>query len=160
FNDDLPYDRFILEQLAADKLSPGSDKRSLTGLGFLTLGGRFMNNPHDIIDDRIDVVCRGLLGLTVGCARCHDHKFDPIPANDYYSLYGVFASCVEPKELPLLAKAERTPEVLAFEEELKKRDQAVADFVAERYAAILKQIRTADAIAAYLSAVAELSSAT
>ena len=71
-------------------------------MGFLTLGRRFLNNIHDIIDDRIDVVTRGLMGLTVSCARCHDHKFDPIPTRDYYSLYGVFASSSEPRELPLL----------------------------------------------------------
>ena len=73
FNDDLPYDRFILEQLAADRL-PLEDRRPLTALGFLTVGGRFMNNPHDILDDRIDVVTRGLMGLTVSCARCQDRK--------------------------------------------------------------------------------------
>lgn len=61
---------------------------------------RFLNNQHDIIDDRIDLVTRGLLGLTVACARCHDHKFDPIPAADYYSLYGIFASSDEPKNEP------------------------------------------------------------
>src|SRR5262249_35068219 len=71
FNDDIPYDQFILQQLAADRLDLGEDKRPLAAMGFLTLGRRFLNNPHDIIDDRIDVVCRGLLGLTVGCARCH-----------------------------------------------------------------------------------------
>ena len=79
FNDDLPYDQFIVQQLAADRLPPGDDKRPLAALGFLTLGRRFLNNQPDIIDDRIDVTMRGLLGLTVACARCHDHKFDPIP---------------------------------------------------------------------------------
>ena len=79
FNDDLPFDRFLVEQLAADRLPQGEPTSDpLAALGFLTLGGRFMNNFHDIIDDRIDVVSRGLMGLTVGCARCHDHKFDPI----------------------------------------------------------------------------------
>ena len=92
FNEDLPYDRFVVEQLAADQLPLGDDKRPLAAMGFLTLGRRFLNNVHDIIDDRIDVVTRGLLGLTVACARCHDHKYDPIPTKDYYSLYGVFAS--------------------------------------------------------------------
>ena len=57
-----------------------------------------MGNVHDVIDDRIDVVCRGLMSLTVTCARCHDHKFDPIPAQDYYSLYGVLASAREPDD--------------------------------------------------------------
>ena len=92
FNRDLPYDQFVRQQLAADQLDLGSDRRPLAAMGFLTLGGHFMNNIHDIVDDRIDVVSRGLLGLTVTCSRCHDHKYDPISQADYYSLYGVFAS--------------------------------------------------------------------
>jgi hypothetical protein len=95
FNEDLPYDQFLIQQLAADRLPQGDDRRSLAALGFLTLGRRFLNDPVLINDDRIDVTCRGLMGLTVGCARCHDHKFDPIPQKDYYSLYGVFASAHE-----------------------------------------------------------------
>jgi len=67
-NADLPYDRFLTEQIAADRL-PGAGGRTLAALGFLSLGGRFMNNRHDVIDDRIDVVTRGLMGLTVTCAR-------------------------------------------------------------------------------------------
>ncbi|HEY2953534.1 MAG TPA: DUF1549 domain-containing protein, partial [Verrucomicrobiae bacterium] len=104
FNDDKPYDRFILEQIAGDKLvSPNaSDRSALAALGFLTLGDHFNGQQHDIINDRIDVVTRGFLGLTVTCARCHDHKFDPIPTQDYYSLHGIFASSIEPKELPVL----------------------------------------------------------
>lgn len=102
FNEDLPYDEFIKEQIAADLMPLGEDKRPLAALGYLTLGRRFVNNIHDIIDDRIDVVCRGTMGLTVACARCHDHKYDPIPTKDYYSLYGVFASSMEPEVEPLL----------------------------------------------------------
>ncbi len=99
-NQDMPYDEFLKRQLAADRL-PGSDDGSqLAAMGFLTLGRRFLNNRHDIIDDRIDVTMRGMLGLTVGCARCHDHKFDPIPTADYYSLYGIFDSSDEPKNEP------------------------------------------------------------
>ncbi len=71
-------------------------------MGFLTLGRLFDNNLHDQIDDRIDTVSRGLLGLTVACARCHDHKYDAISQADYYCLYGVFASSEEPAELPLV----------------------------------------------------------
>jgi hypothetical protein len=70
FNNDLPFDRFIVEQLAADQLPLGDDKLPLAAMGFLTVGRRFGNNQLDIIDDRIDVVSRGLLGLTAGCARC------------------------------------------------------------------------------------------
>ncbi len=74
---------------------------------------------------------RGLQGMTVGCARCHDHKFDPIPSKDYYSLYGVFASSVEPKELPSLGEPEKTPEYLAFAAELQKRQDVVSKFKEE-----------------------------
>ena len=95
FNEDLPFDRFIVEQLAADCLNLGEDRRPLAATGFITVGRRFLNNMHDIIDDRIDVVTRGFLALTVNCARCHDHKFDPVSTRDYYSLYGIFASSKE-----------------------------------------------------------------
>ncbi len=99
-NADMPYDEFLKRQLAADQMPGSDDPGQLAAMGFLTLGRRFLNNPHDIIDDRIDVVSRGLLGLTVSCSRCHDHKFDPISIGDYYSLYGVFASSEEPKNEP------------------------------------------------------------
>ncbi len=93
-------------------------------MGFLTVGRRFLLDQNEIIDDRIDVVSRGLLGLTVTCARCHDHKFDPIPSDDYYSLYGVFASSIEPAELPLLAQPDRaTPESADFARKLKERQR-------------------------------------
>ncbi len=94
FNSDLPYDRFLLLQIAADQLVPPGSP-DLAAMGFLTGGRRFLGVTHDIIDDRIDVVCRTTLGLTVSCARCHDHKYDPIPTEDYYSLYGVFRAADE-----------------------------------------------------------------
>ncbi len=102
FNADLPYDQFVLRQIAGDLVETNDEGRSLAALGYLTVGRRFLNNQQDIIDDRIDVVGRGFLGLTITCARCHDHKFDPIPTDDYYSLYGVFNSCNEPKEPPTI----------------------------------------------------------
>jgi Protein of unknown function (DUF1553)/Protein of unknown function (DUF1549) len=89
FNEDMPYDRFLQLQLAADQLVP-SGSPDLAAMGFVTGGRRFLGVTHDIIDDRIDVITRGTLALTVSCARCHDHKFDPISIEDYYSLYGVF----------------------------------------------------------------------
>jgi hypothetical protein len=132
FNRDLPFDRFVLEQLAADQLDL-DDKKSLAALGLLTVGGHFMNNTHDIIDDRIDVVTRGLMGLTVTCARCHDHKYDPIPAADYYSLYGVFRSCAEPTVPPLWGAAPTTGEHLLFDAELKIRERKLVEFVTAKH---------------------------
>jgi hypothetical protein len=134
FNEDKPFDRFLIEQLAADKLPLGEDKRPLAAMGFLTVGRRFSNNIHDITDDRIDVVTRGLMGLTVGCARCHDHKFDPIPAADYYSLYGIFANSHEPKDLPQIGETENPKEHEKFVAEHKKLEQAVAEERAKRVA--------------------------
>ena len=95
-NDDMPYDEFLIRQLAADTFPEQQTAEHLAAMGFLTLGRRFLNNKHDIIDDRIDLVARGTMGLTVACARCHDHKYDPIPQTDYYALYGVFDSSEEP----------------------------------------------------------------
>ncbi len=92
FNEDKPYDQFIKEQLAADQLPEGMDKSALAALGFLTQGDQFMDNRNEIINDQIDVVTKGFLGMTVSCARCHDHFFDPITQRDYYALHGVFNS--------------------------------------------------------------------
>ncbi len=96
FNADMPYDRFVTLQLAADTVE-GYGGNDLAALGFLGLGPKYYNrgNPAVMADeweDRVDVVGRGLLGLTVACARCHDHKYDPIPTSDYYALAGIFAS--------------------------------------------------------------------
>ncbi len=95
-NDDMPWDEFLIRQLAADRFPDDQNPQALAAMGFLTLGRRFLNNIHDIIDDRIDVTTRGMMGITVACARCHEHKFDPVPTADYYSLYGVFDSSDEP----------------------------------------------------------------
>ena len=131
FNTDLPFDRFIVEQLAADQLPLGDDQSALAAMGFLTLGRRFLGKQDDIIDDRIDVVTRGLLGLTVACARCHDHKFDPIPTRDYYALHGMFASSEEPTEKPLLAKLDDTAP--AYREFLRKRAELAAAIEAKKH---------------------------
>ncbi len=96
FNRDLPYDQFIQFQLAADKF-PAAKPDDLAALGFLGLGPKYYNRGRldvmaDEWEDRVDTVTRATLGLTVACARCHDHKFDPITQRDYYALAGVFAS--------------------------------------------------------------------
>ncbi|WP_145342026.1 PSD1 and planctomycete cytochrome C domain-containing protein [Rosistilla ulvae] len=125
FNEDLPYDRFLLLQLAADQAAP-DDPAAAAAMGFLTLGRRFLGVQPDIIDDRIDVVTRGTMGLTVSCARCHDHKFDPIPTADYYSLYGVFQNCAEHVvALPRPRSNDASTELSDFEVELKKRQDAL-----------------------------------
>lgn len=142
FNEDKPYDRFIKEQIAADQLELGDDTKDLAALGFLTVGRRFLNNTHDIIDDRIDVVTRGLMGLTVGCARCHDHKYDPIPTADYYSLYGVFQSSNEPANLPTIGSSQKRSEYEKFAAELAKREKAVADFDQQTCDKISTECRT------------------
>ncbi len=140
-NEDVPYNQFIREQIAADQLDLGDDKRPLAAMGFLTLGGHFMNNAHDMIDDRIDVVTRGLMGLTVTCARCHDHKIDPIPQADYYSLYGVFRSCFEPTLHPLFEPPPKTDEYQKFAVEMAKREQALIEFVTTKHRELVTSTR-------------------
>ncbi|MGN6547413.1 MAG: PSD1 and planctomycete cytochrome C domain-containing protein [Aureliella sp.] len=112
FNADLPYDRFVTEQLAADQLGLQEHDPALAALGFLTVGMQFRNR-HDTLDDQIDVITRGLQGLTVACARCHDHKFDAISTEDYYSLYAALAPSHPPDELPVVGQA---PEGKAYED--------------------------------------------
>jgi len=108
-NADMPYDKFLIYQLAADQVIAENENHHLHAMGFLTLGRRFLNNIHDIIDDRIDVVSRGTMAVTVSCARCHDHKYDPFSIADYYSLYGVFFSSNEPKNEPSTLRLEDKP---------------------------------------------------
>lgn len=143
FNDDKPFDRFIIEQLAADQLDLPPDQQSaLAALGFLTVGRKFMNRVQDIIDDRIDVVSRSFLGLSVSCARCHDHKYDPIPIADYYSLYGVFASCHEPGELPLMGKPEATPGYDEFLVAQADQQKEVDKWLEKKREATLDELRS------------------
>jgi mono/diheme cytochrome c family protein len=140
-NEDLPYDQFLIQQIAADLLPLDEDKRPLAALGFLTLGRRFLNNQPDIIDDRIDVVTRGTMGLTVACARCHDHKFDPIPTKDYYALYGVFASCHEPTEEPLLGTNAMPKEYPQYVAERAKREEELSRFRTTKESEVLTKVR-------------------
>ncbi|MCO6456755.1 MAG: PSD1 domain-containing protein [Pirellulaceae bacterium] len=153
FNDDLPLDRFVLEQLAADQLRLGDDQRPLAALGFLTLGPRFMNNAHDILDDRIDVVTRGLLGLTVTCARCHDHKYDPVSQADYYALYGVMRSSVEPLPPPEFLPAPDTDAYREFQAGMRERVEKLRQFISSQREQLVAGVR--GRVAEYLLAVHE-----
>jgi mono/diheme cytochrome c family protein len=103
-NRDVPYDRFIQEQLAGDQLpaaTPSEHDRLITATGFLALGPKDLNQRFsarykiDNVNDQIDTVTRATMALTVSCARCHDHKYDPIPTTDYYALAGIFTSTVD-----------------------------------------------------------------
>lgn len=95
-NADMPYDEFVKRQLAADKMEPSNEEAHIA-IGFLGLGPKYYRRSAPEVmaeewENHVDTVSRGLLGLTVACARCHDHKYDPIPTSDYYAIAGVFAS--------------------------------------------------------------------
>ncbi len=102
FNDDMPFDQFLTEQIAGDLLEPSDDisttNRRLVATGFLVLGPKVLAEGDeqklamDIIDEQIDTIGRAFMGMTLGCARCHDHKFDPFSTEDYYALAGIFKS--------------------------------------------------------------------
>ncbi len=156
-NENLPYDQFVKLQLAAD-LIPNTAPEDLAALGFLGLSPTYWKELQlapavieqivaDEWDERLDAVSRTFLGLTVSCARCHDHKFDPISTEDYYGLAGVFASSqlderplLPPDEVPAVRAARKT--IGELEEKLKKlTDPATAE--AEEIRKSIAAIRTA-----------------
>lgn len=150
-NRDLPYDQFIRTQIAGDLLPAANESEraaNRVATGFLALGPKGLNEKNreqfraDLVDEQIDVASRAVLGLTVACARCHDHKFDPIPQRDYYALAGIFrstqtfygtggtgvrnrnASTLLPLEsgaAPVMAKAEPEPDRKAAKKAGKKK---------------------------------------
>lgn len=148
-NDDLPYNRFLLLQIAADQVDDRKED-DLAAMGFLTLGRRFLGVNHDIIDDRIDVVTRGTMGLTVICARCHDHMYDPIPTADYYSLYGVFDSSAE----RLVALGDGTAGGEEFQKELATRLETLETETIASHRESSDRVR--ERLADYLKAQTEL----
>ena len=120
-NANMPFDRFIVEQIAGDLLSYDSiaqRDRQRIGAGFLALGPKVLlgNNSKerrmDVADEQLDTMGRAILGLTLGCARCHDHKFDPVPTADYYALAGIFTSTEVMESRYLLSGSQRLMERL------------------------------------------------
>ncbi|MBM3785992.1 MAG: DUF1553 domain-containing protein [Acidobacteria bacterium] len=154
-NQDMPFPEFVHQQLAADRI-PGNARGNLAALGFLAIGF----DPHrpngipEKIDDRIDVVTRGFLGLTVACARCHDHKYDPIPTADYYGLYGVFLNTADDVEPPALQTA-TTPLDSFFLPRISHRLRQLQDFKRERIQALREDARRPEMLAKYIDAARE-----
>jgi hypothetical protein len=130
FNADKPYDQFLIEQIAGDRLetNDASRRRELfIATGFLSMGPKVLAEPDkakmemDIIDEQIDTLGKALLGLTLGCARCHDHKFDPIPTADYYALAGIFKSTKTMESLKTIAKWHENPIATPAEKQLREK---------------------------------------
>lgn len=166
FNEDMPYDQFLMRQLAADRMlnketlmqaSTGGVKkevvdaaevRHLAALGFLTVNDRFLGDRLLQTDDRIDVVTRGMLGLTVGCARCHDHKYDPIPSADYYSLYSIFNSSdvATDEAMPVIGQPTDEEAVKKFQEDLAAVEAQKVSLRAE----VLQDLKVQEKLRDYL----------
>ena len=139
-NQDLAFDDFIRQQLAADQLGLEPNASELAALGFLTVGMQFRSR-HDTIDDQIDAVSRGLMGLTVSCARCHDHKFDPIPTEDYYALYAAFASSEPPESLPRVAGPVNPDALAEYDVELDRLRRSHRDMARDHNAVMRSRLR-------------------
>ena len=149
-NEDLPYDQFLMHQLAADRLHPNEPAHpSLAALGFLNVGDKFISDRLLQTDDRIDVVTRGMLGLTVGCARCHNHKYDPIPSRDYYALYSIFSSSEQPEQtdLPVIGRAADEAAFKDYEVKVAEIAGKELEFKKEVY----KEIRSPERVQQYLA---------
>ena len=138
FNADKPYDQFLIEQIAGDLQAKDSQedarRRELfIATGFLSLGPKVLAEPDkvkmemDIIDEQIDTLGKALLGLTLGCARCHDHKFDPIPITDYYALAGIFKSTKTMESLKTIAKWHENSVATPAEKRLREKHDVLID---------------------------------
>jgi len=134
FNADKPFDQFVIEQIAGDLLSAKDEaarREQRIATGFLSLGPKVLAEPDkikmemDIIDEQIDTLGKALLGLTLGCARCHDHKFDPIPTADYYALAGIFKSTKTMDSLKTIAKWHEHSFATPAHKKLKEKHEAL-----------------------------------
>lgn len=140
FNNDKPYDRFVIEQLAGD-LIPAPSREELTATGFLALGARVLAEKDmdklemDVIDEQLDTTGKAFMGLTLGCARCHDHKFDPISQADYYSLAAIFRNSLNFAESQTGAIHHWYEHDLATTEEKERFKEIDAEIAAAKKAA-------------------------
>ncbi|MEO6741145.1 MAG: DUF1549 domain-containing protein, partial [Chthoniobacteraceae bacterium] len=177
FNDDKPFDQFLTEQIAGDLLPRSED--ALAATGFLALGARVLAEPDlqklemDIIDEQIDTIGKAFMGMTLGCVRCHDHKFDPIAQDDYYAMAAIFRSTRSLSTEKMgaikfwyehsLATPQQLEEKKKFDADLKAKKAEVAAFSAKARTAVKTEVqhRAADylAAAAVLAANAELAEA-
>jgi hypothetical protein len=168
FNSDKPYDQFLREQLAGDLL-PGVGNEGVIATGYLAIARRFgsrNNEFHLTIEDTIDNVGKTMLGISVACARCHDHKFDPIPSRDYYALYGIFQSTKyafpgteiyqHAKDFTPLADGADAARMIAYQRETSQLDDRIEDFTAGREGKDLSADDKKKAIQALRDRVAEL----
>ena len=154
-NSDLPYDDFVRYQIAGDTLDASAGYDRYVALGYFGLGAVYYKNSDkakaiaDELDDRIDTLTRGFLGLTVSCARCHDHKFDPIPTADYYSLAGIFSS--SPLYNVPLVEQEVVDAYNQGQQNLKQAEKALTDRTRELRESLAES--QSDQIARYVLAV-------
>ena len=137
FNKDKPFNRFLTEQIAGDLLpdngNPVQRHTHLIATGFLSMGPKVLAEPDmvklemDIIDEQIDTIGQAFLGLTLGCARCHEHKFDPIPMQDYYALAGIFKSTITMESLKRIARWKENTIASPGESKLAAKHNALVD---------------------------------
>ncbi len=171
FNKDKPYDQFIHEQLAGDLLAEPPDLETQyerwTATGFLSLGAKMLaeDDPFkmqmDIIDEQLDTIGRAFMGLTIGCARCHDHKFDPIPTQDYYSLAGILKSSKTMEDFNVvatwheyvLAPKEDRAALEAHQEKIKAKSDEISEITRAENAKLVSAGR--EKVEAYLLAATE-----
>jgi hypothetical protein len=152
FNRDLPYDQFLREQLAGDLLARDAPSERYADLvvatGFIAQAKRFATHKHEdmhlIIEDTINTLGQSVLGLTIGCARCHDHKYDPLTSSDYYALYGFFQSAVYPH--PGSEEEHKPSEFIPLvpPAELKRREDAYQALHGPRIRSLEESVRAID----------------
>ncbi len=164
FNGDKPYDRFVREQVAGDVLEFDSDsqrREQVVATGFLAIGPWALVDQDkvqlrmDVVDNQLDTLGRGILGVTIGCARCHDHKFDPLPQRDYYALAGIFQSTktLEARMSGVFSDVHRSP-LVETPAEMRARAEALTAWQRE-YRDALGERRKAEQLVAKLAAEAE-----